>query len=112
MRSCAALRRQVQRLKLKQAEAPPAVDVVSAFWKVFFHAQAEPGAPLEPVSEEELAAFLQVWEEAQRAAEQRPTVEERMAEALGEEKPRPCGLRELRPDERLASDGDEQERAD
>jgi len=102
MRSCAALRRQVQRLRLKQAEAPPAVDGARAFWKVFFNACAEPGPPLAPVSDEELAAFREFWQDAQRAAEQQPTVEQRIEAALqATPQRRPCGLRELRPDERL-----------
>jgi hypothetical protein len=75
------------------------------------------------VSEAELAALG----EAVAALPPEVTVEERMAAALGEtpmqdacaqdehrpaDKPRPYGLRELRPGERLLTAGDEQERAD
>jgi hypothetical protein len=63
-----------------------------------------------PVPDEELAAFRQAWQEAQRAAEQRPTVEE-MIEAALQATPqrRPNGLRELAPHERLPTNGGEQE---
>jgi hypothetical protein len=103
MRSFRSLWRQVEALKRQEAEAPPAFNLATTYIKLLAGAS---------MPEEELAAFLQVWEEAQRAAEQRPTLEERMAEALGEQRPRPCGLRELRPDERLLTNGGDQERAD
>jgi hypothetical protein len=105
MGSCAALRRQVQRLKLKQADEPPdAFNLASTFVSL------SAGAP---VPEEEAAAFWEAWQEAQRAAEKRPTVEELVEAALQSTHQRlPCELRELRPDERLASCGGEQERAD
>src|SRR5262245_11909720 len=97
MRTFRSLWRQVERLKRQEAEAPPAFNFATTFVKL------SGGVP---VPEEELAAFLQVWEEAQRAAEERPTVEEMIEAALqGTPQRLPCGFRELRADERLVSSG-------
>ena len=106
MSSFRSLRRQVEVLKrqAQQAGGPPGPNLARVLIEVLH------GVPVPP---EQLAALAEAWQDAQRAAEERPTVEEMIEAALQATPQRlPCGFRELRPDERLASGGGEQRRAD
>jgi hypothetical protein len=115
MRSCMTLRRQVeglrrqvQRLKRKEAEAPAAVQLD---WGALFRGlqDKDDTPPVAGGEAEPDPYWAEVLKELRDPVDR---IEERIREALGEEKPRPCGLKELRPDERLVTNGGEPERAD
>src|SRR5262245_38738136 len=76
--------------------------------------QQEDGSPPPPVACGEGPEPNPFWAEVlKQLREERPTVEEMLEAALQDTPQRlPCGFRELRPDERLASGGGEQRRAD